>query len=824
MLLDRGRTVMRWCLPIFVCTMLGLSATPAHAEREAEASNEEAQKPYTEPQLLVESSPRYPKALRDAGIEGDVLLQLSLDETGKPFGIEVLDSAHPELAQWAKKAARKLLFAPARIGVEAVPARLQYLYRFAADSPEVRRRVRKVKKSEEDEGTPVIAESVEVIAERPYRIFRPLREAVPEGIGVGSFQLGKRDIELAAGAVSDVAMAIHQLPSVSRQSFFRGSYSIRGSDERELITYLDGVPLMNGSVAGFLSRFNPNLIDRLTIHAGSQPARMAGAVGGITEIDYVAPDNTGFHGLADLGIINLSGQVSGPLGKKGAPASFVVSIRRSFLDAYIALLEALGLYEGLGFSYGDVYVRFHATPGPKRRHFLDCTFFWGDDTLKWKRGATPTKDVGHVAFGSVRARWTPSDRFEWRQQVWVIYETTRHLEWDAPFHTTHRLRPAVRTEVDLAMTEAAQFSGGAELQGIRIQEEGEFADYRRHPTWVEGAWASRAPAVSPISATGLFPELALYGELSWDRLGRLPLLGSVGVRWTPLNATGKQLVSPRASLALPFARGTTLKVHAGQTQQVPLDLGLYDPLYGPQSPSASKALTVSAAVEQSYSVGLSLRAEFYYRWLSDLLVWSDDPSQLGMPGSIDTSGRGFATGVDIVAGIRRPGWGVQASWSGLLSRRTNPLATLGPQTIQPHFVSPHQVKVSGDFQFGRRRNWTLAGNLHLSAPRPTSPMIHSLDPETGVWDSTPYNYNSLHLGWTNVASLRLEHRFVVKGRVKFSLYMELSNIRLERNVNVARARLPDEDPTDPVDRAIVPAVYDAAGVPMLPWVGIRAEL
>jgi len=815
---------MRLFLSLLGGMVLWMGGPPAQADAAEDPATGDKSNAYTEPELLVESSPRYPRALRQQGVEGNVLLQLSLDETGKPFGIEVLESPHPELGELARKAAKKLLFAPARIGVEPVPARLQYLYRFALDDPEVRRRVRKVKAERDEDATPVIADSIEVIAERPYRIFKPLRESLPEGIDVGSFRLGKRDIELAAGAVSDVAMAIHQLPSVSRQSFFRGSYSIRGSDERELITYLDGVPLINGSVAGFLSRFNPNLIDQLTIHAGSQPASMAGAVGGITEIDYVAPDNTGFHGLADLGVITLSGQVSGPLGKKGAPASFVVSVRRSFLDAYIALLEALGLYEGLGFSYGDVYVRFHATPGPKRRHFLDCTFFWGDDTLKWKRGATPTKDVGHVAFGSVRARWVPSERFEWRQQLWLIYETTRHLEWDEPFHTTQRLRPAVRTEVDVAITDSAEFSGGAEFQGIRVQEEGDFADYRRYPTWVEGSWASRAPAISPISAASLFPELALYGELSWSRLGRLPVLGTVGLRWTPLNATGTQMLSPRAGLALPFATGTTVKVHAGQTQQVPLDLGLYDADYGPSTPKASKALTVSAAIEQTYSVGLSLRAEFYYRWLSDLLVWSDDPDQLGMPGSIDTAGTGFATGVDIVAGIRRPGWGVQASWSGLLSRRTNPLATLGPQTIQPHFVSPHQIKVSGDFQFGRRRNWTLAGNLHLSAPRPTSPMIHNLNPETGVWASVPYNYNSLHLGWTNVASLRLEHRFVVKGRVKFSLYTELSNIRLERNVNVARARLPDADETNPIDRPVVPAIYDAAGVPMLPWVGIRAEL
>ena len=103
-------------------------------------------------------------------------------------------------------------------------------------------------------------------------------------------------------------------------------------------------------------------------------------------------------------------------------------------------------------------------------------------------------------------------------------------------------------------------------------------------------------------------------------------------------------------------------------------------------------------------------------------------------------------------------------------------------------------------------------------------MIHRLETESGSWSSHPYAYNSLRLGWTNTVSFRLEHRAVIKGRAKVSLYIDLAQIRIDQGVAVARARLPDEDPPSPSERPIVPEIYDAAGVPMLPWVGVRVEL
>ena len=153
-----------------------MMASPAWAFDAVEDSASTTEQPlepssdYTGPVLLVESHPDYPAELREAGVQGDVLLQISLDETGRPFGIEVLDSPHPRLSELASRAARKLVFAPASLGVEPLPARLQYRYTFSAEAPEHRKKINKVKQT--NEGTPVVADSVLVVdaAYAPSRV------------------------------------------------------------------------------------------------------------------------------------------------------------------------------------------------------------------------------------------------------------------------------------------------------------------------------------------------------------------------------------------------------------------------------------------------------------------------------------------------------------------------------------------------------------------------------------------------------------------------------------------------------------------------------
>ena len=75
------------------------------------------------PRQLKPIRPDYPKEARQRGEEGDVVLELSIDERGRVAAAAVaLSSGHPELDAAALRAAKKARFVPAKSGSRPVAA------------------------------------------------------------------------------------------------------------------------------------------------------------------------------------------------------------------------------------------------------------------------------------------------------------------------------------------------------------------------------------------------------------------------------------------------------------------------------------------------------------------------------------------------------------------------------------------------------------------------------------------------------------------------------------------------------------------------------
>jgi TonB family protein len=95
---------------------------------------------YLDPEGALEKMPaltqfveaKYPDSLIKSGIEGVVLLELLVSETGAVDSAAVVRPLHPALDASALAAARKFIFSPAQAnGGEAVAVMLQYEYRFS---------------------------------------------------------------------------------------------------------------------------------------------------------------------------------------------------------------------------------------------------------------------------------------------------------------------------------------------------------------------------------------------------------------------------------------------------------------------------------------------------------------------------------------------------------------------------------------------------------------------------------------------------------------------------------------------------------------------
>ncbi len=765
------------------------------------------------PEVVRGAVPEYPEALRAAGVGGDVVLELSLDETGKPYAIEVVEPLHEELDAAAAVAAKKLRFRPATVGGVPHPSVIRYRFTFdpgaSAEEPP-------------PDDAQHVGEGVTIVDTRPWRVFKQIREASIEGAAVGTYRFGRRDLELTPGAVSDVNMVVHTLPSVSRSSFFVGNFSIRGGAPEETVTYLDGVRLNVPDIQGLLSRFNPNLVEDVTVHAGSQPAHLGESVAGVLDIRYSDPQNDRVHALVDLNLLTISGQISGPIGKKGSPVSFVFSARRALLDLYLAVIELTGLYDGLKFGYGDAFTRLHFDVGNTGRDVIDLSVLWADAHITHApEGAVPRVERKNNLLVALRHRWTPSSRIRGSTQVALTWEENRDERGEQLLVRAARLRPSARADVAVGLFKTSEFVGGIDFEATRMHDAGAFFDVRRRPTWVEAAWADDLALRTELDTLGWQTELGVYGELTWKSFLNLPLEGRVGARVTPINPTGAPVVSPRAALALRLKSGTTFKVHGGITHQFPTQQGVYDPALGADDPQPGQALTVAGSIEQHFEFGLNLRFEAYNRTLRNLLVWPDTDEAIDGGGTFEMVGSGFARGFDVSVGVRQPNWGLWGSYSFLSAQRTNPLNTAGPTTYEPWFSTPHGVKLGGDFRFGKRRDWIFSAGLQMAQGRPFSPVRHTFDRDSATWMGDAYDYGAERHGWQNAISVRLEHRRVYFGRLKLSVYVDLANIQFDRNMTVMRVRDTDYDLAD---RPSLPALFDAARLPLLPWIGVRGEL
>ncbi|MGD9200375.1 MAG: TonB-dependent receptor [Chitinispirillia bacterium] len=82
------------------------------------------------PELIEFVEAEYPEELNKQGIEGTVLMELIVNDSGIVDSVYMLKGVHPTLDSNAVKAAKKFIFSPAIAGGEPVPVLIQYEYHF----------------------------------------------------------------------------------------------------------------------------------------------------------------------------------------------------------------------------------------------------------------------------------------------------------------------------------------------------------------------------------------------------------------------------------------------------------------------------------------------------------------------------------------------------------------------------------------------------------------------------------------------------------------------------------------------------------------------
>jgi TonB family protein len=217
-MISRSRTSLRTAL-VLTAMVLAHAAYGQDAAPRATATPNAAA--LTPPKLVTFVDATYPAAAKAARLQADVDLELTIDGAGKVTEARVIAPVGNGFDEAALEAARRFVFAPAKRGDEAIPARIKYRYVF-----ELAAEASPVPTTGELEGRVLSRGNNQVIAGALVTLTaandEPSRTAITDASGAFRFSAlppGRFHVMLAASTlaplVSDEDVAAGELTSVT---------------------------------------------------------------------------------------------------------------------------------------------------------------------------------------------------------------------------------------------------------------------------------------------------------------------------------------------------------------------------------------------------------------------------------------------------------------------------------------------------------------------------------------------------------------------------------------------------------------------------------
>ena len=171
-------------------------------------------------------------------------------------------------------------------------------------------------------------DEVEVVAERSEN-------------EVNSTQMGRIDVSIKEVKTlpvmfgeADVLKTLQLLPGVQAGSEGSNGIYVRGGGPDQNLILLDGAPVYNANhLFGFLSVFNTDALQNVTLIKGGFPARYGGRLSSVIDISMKEGNLRKYELDGSLGLVASNVTVQGPIIKDNM--SFIVSGRRTYLDALV---------------------------------------------------------------------------------------------------------------------------------------------------------------------------------------------------------------------------------------------------------------------------------------------------------------------------------------------------------------------------------------------------------------------------------------------------------------------------------------------------------
>jgi hypothetical protein len=412
---------------------------------------------------------------------------------------------------------------------------------------------------------------------------------------------------LASVLVDDPLRSVQSLPGVVASDEFEATFAVRGLGFDNVGLYIDGVlmtapfhTIRDANDGYSLTLVNGDVVDQITLLAGSAPARYGERTGSVLGLKLREGSRDEFFGRASLGATGVYATLEGPLGES-KKTSWLLSARKSYLDYVLDRLDTSGFVLG----YYDVTARLAHHPSPSQTlaiGLLHGRSHWRN--TEDDRGPTSedTADAG-TDLVTLQHRFLPSPR-TWLDTVAFVSRETglnRYVDGTDSLDATG-WQWGLRTDATRVMGRH-RLEGGLLLR--QVSEDAITRDFDR----AASAYRVRARYDAASFLGGG------YVQDTWTAAGgRLSLTG--GLRLDAFAETDETRLLPRAALTWKVTGGTRLFAGFGSYAQFPRFEELFGEHGNPELRSES-AMHWSVGVEHALGTTTRVRVEAYDEELRD---------------------------------------------------------------------------------------------------------------------------------------------------------------------------------------------------------------
>ncbi len=817
------------------------------------------------PEVVEFVAAEYPPEAEAAGVQGDVLLSIVVDEQGSVRQAVVLDPGpHPGFAAAALHAIQRFRFRPAEIDGAPAAVEIEYRYAFVLRPPEppaaapaeaaisLEGRVLERGTRSPVAGATVESQGVSVetdaagcfslrgitpgdvivrvaspehepfsatekieegkVREIEYRITRrhyDPYEAVVRGererkeIAVRTVEA--EEVRTVAGTQGDTLKVLQDLPGVARAPFGMGLLVVRGSEPSDTIVYLDGVPVpLLFHFGGITSVVNSDVLDALDFQPGNFGVAHGRALGGMVDV-RTRDAKREWHGAAQVDVFDGRAEVEGPVGKGSAFAS----IRRSWIDAVLAAT----LPQVAPDAANDLRVapRYYDYQTKLSMPLLggEASFFafGSDDKTEFIR-AEDAPGRPSLYFSTIFHRAGASLRRPFgaatNELVLAVGRDSLDVLSGGSFGLLTEIQSVTLRDA-LSWKQSDRFRLDLGLDAI--VQRFEYSIYA--PSGDPGGGYGGETVGERASGTWFTPAGWIEGD--FRVLLRLRVVGGVRLDADSRLTHAKAWVDPRVAAILDVDRATKLTAAAGIYGSAPAPEETTR-IFGNPELVPSRALHLSLGVRRELPWAARAELTGFYKNIWSLVVPTTAVDGQNAPLRLSNEGLGEVVGLELL--VRRElsrglfGW-IAWTWSRSIRRDDHTDDTYPGW----HLFGLDQTHVLAlILSYRLADGWILGSRVRAVTGNPYTPWEgHYLDADTGRYRCLPSSHVlSARLPAFFQADARLDKRWVFASWM-LSLYVDVQNVSNREN---AEFRFTSYDCTEDVP---VPSI------PFLPALGLRAE-